>query len=333
MATFKEIRGQLIKKYTTNPTNPLEGQMWYNNTTGTLKVYRNIGGVWASGTSASNSPKTFAGGDGPVTAAWVAGGGGSPGDANATTEEYDGSSWTGGGAYPTATYGLAGVGPQTAALAFGGNSGSITAAASEYNGTAWSSPTSMPAARNYVCRAGTQTAALAFGGSNPAPTSQPETFEYDGSTWAVGGAYPTGIEYSVGTGTQTAALAATGYHQPGAPDIPNATNEYNGTAWTAGNVVNTARFNTQGFGIQTDAVMAGGNDASPPGASTATETYDGTDWSTSTATLGTARNGATAMGHNGGGTTAGWLVGGEPTKLATEEYTNPTISIQTVTTS
>ena len=49
MATFKEIRGQLIKKYTTNPTNPLEGQMWYNNTTGTLKVYLMGAGAWASG--------------------------------------------------------------------------------------------------------------------------------------------------------------------------------------------------------------------------------------------------------------------------------------------
>ena len=48
MATFKQIRGQLIKKYTTNPTNPLAGQMWYNNTTGTLKVYTMGVAAWAS---------------------------------------------------------------------------------------------------------------------------------------------------------------------------------------------------------------------------------------------------------------------------------------------
>ena len=30
MSTFKEIRGFTIKKYTTNPTNPLIGEIWYN---------------------------------------------------------------------------------------------------------------------------------------------------------------------------------------------------------------------------------------------------------------------------------------------------------------
>ena len=48
MATFKQIRGQTIKKYTTNPTNPLEGQMLYNNTTGTLKG-RIVSEAWSAG--------------------------------------------------------------------------------------------------------------------------------------------------------------------------------------------------------------------------------------------------------------------------------------------
>ena len=47
MSTFKEIRGQLIRKYTNDPQNPLEGQMWYNNTTGTLKGYTNRSGSMA----------------------------------------------------------------------------------------------------------------------------------------------------------------------------------------------------------------------------------------------------------------------------------------------
>jgi len=330
MATYKEIVGKKVQFLSSDPPASVgEGQIWYNSTSNTFKSSVATA-AWASGTACTNNPRNGAAGDGPVTAGWVAGGGSSPGDANATTEEYDGSSWTAGGAYPTATYGLGGVGPQTAALAFGGNSGSITAAASEYNGTAWSSPTSMPAARNYVCRAGTQAAALAFGGYLTA--SHTETFEYDGSTWATGGAYPVGIEYAAGTGTQTAALAATGYHQPGGTTVPDASNEYNGTAWTAGNAVNTARFNVQGFGIQTDAVIAGGNAPSVPGSTTATETYDGTNWSTSPATLGTARNGAMAMGHNGGSTSTGWLVGGEPTQKATEEYT-VAAAVKTITTS
>ena len=59
MSTFKEIRGQTIKKYTTDPANPLEGQMWYNNTTGTLKVYKSLGATWASATAYSTGRTTF----------------------------------------------------------------------------------------------------------------------------------------------------------------------------------------------------------------------------------------------------------------------------------
>ena len=37
MSTFKEIQGQNIKSYTTNPSDPKEGEMWYNQTTLSLK--------------------------------------------------------------------------------------------------------------------------------------------------------------------------------------------------------------------------------------------------------------------------------------------------------
>jgi len=39
MATYKEIKGFTVKSLATDPANPLEGQMWYNSTSGTLKVY------------------------------------------------------------------------------------------------------------------------------------------------------------------------------------------------------------------------------------------------------------------------------------------------------
>jgi hypothetical protein len=42
------------------------------------------------------------------------------GSITAATEEYDGSSWSGGVSLNTARYGGAGAGTQTAALAFGG---------------------------------------------------------------------------------------------------------------------------------------------------------------------------------------------------------------------
>jgi len=47
MSTFKEIQGRNIRSYTTNPDNPLEGQMWYNQTEQKLKGV-SAGGAWSS---------------------------------------------------------------------------------------------------------------------------------------------------------------------------------------------------------------------------------------------------------------------------------------------
>ena len=43
MTTFKEIRGTAIQSVSSDPTNPEEGQIWYNNTIGVLKGYKSIG--------------------------------------------------------------------------------------------------------------------------------------------------------------------------------------------------------------------------------------------------------------------------------------------------
>ena len=48
MTTFKEIQGRNIRSYTTNPDNPLEGQMWYNQTDLALKGVVAVG-AWSSG--------------------------------------------------------------------------------------------------------------------------------------------------------------------------------------------------------------------------------------------------------------------------------------------
>ena len=39
MSTFKEIRGTLIKSVSSDPANPEVGEIWYNNTIGSLKGY------------------------------------------------------------------------------------------------------------------------------------------------------------------------------------------------------------------------------------------------------------------------------------------------------
>jgi len=47
MATYKEISGFQIKSLATDPANPLEGEMWFNSTSGTLKVYTKRSGSLA----------------------------------------------------------------------------------------------------------------------------------------------------------------------------------------------------------------------------------------------------------------------------------------------
>ena len=48
MSTFKEIRGTLIKSVSSDPANPELGEIWYNNTIGSLKAYQTINAAWAS---------------------------------------------------------------------------------------------------------------------------------------------------------------------------------------------------------------------------------------------------------------------------------------------
>ena len=51
MTTYKEIKGQLIRQVSSDPSNPLEGQIWYNTTIGVLKSFKNIGDAFSSDTS------------------------------------------------------------------------------------------------------------------------------------------------------------------------------------------------------------------------------------------------------------------------------------------
>ena len=121
MATFKEIRGQLIKKYTTNPADPLEGQMWYNNTTGTLKGVV-VTEAWSSGNPTINEQKQSYG-TGIQTAALLwAGRGQPPNPVLAVTEEYNGAGWSAGGTQTAARASGGGAGTQTASLMIGGTS-------------------------------------------------------------------------------------------------------------------------------------------------------------------------------------------------------------------
>ena len=90
MAEYKEIHGTKIRNYTTNPDNPLTGEVWYNDTDNVLKFQyptTTTIGSWRSGV-AVNSGRGQMRSAGTYTAAltW----GGEPGF-SALTEKWHGS--------------------------------------------------------------------------------------------------------------------------------------------------------------------------------------------------------------------------------------------------
>jgi hypothetical protein len=138
------------------------------------------GTSWFTSPASLNTARRGLGSAGTQTAAL--GFGGQPGAGETTiTEEYDGTSWTAGGALNTARFYLAGAGTQTAALGSGG--GPPTTAATElYDGTSWvSNPTGLNTARTKLAGAGTQASALAFGGDTPPVTAATEEWLGAGS--------------------------------------------------------------------------------------------------------------------------------------------------------
>ena len=313
MATFKEIRGQLIRKYTTNPTDPLEGQMWYNNTTGTLKGVT-VTSAWSSGAPLSTARFATAGA-GIQTAALVAGGYSTA--VVGITEEYDGSGWSAGGDLNQARYYIGGAGTQTAAIAMSGRNppaGWSLTNTEDYNGASWTNTTASPTALNQVTTTGTQTATLLWGGVNaPSSPNVSTTYEFDGSTWTSGGALPGVLKVAGAFGTQTAAMSA------GNED--GSTLYYNGASWSDQSATipysGADYWNYAGTsGTQTAGVIAGGG----PTAVTTTAIWDGSAWAANPA-LATAR----LTGPMGpiGTSTAGIVAGGEVSPgvtAATEEF-------------
>ena len=140
---------------------------------------------WTTINSMVGTARTSYLGTGTTSAFWCTGGYTPPTTYHAETEQYDGTSWTAGGAPNTARGFGGGSGPATAALQFGGSStnpsGDVTynwAKTESYDGTTWTELSSeMSIARGQGFQLGvTNTAALVAGGVNP--YSNPAVEEY-----------------------------------------------------------------------------------------------------------------------------------------------------------
>lgn len=335
MSTYKEIKGRLIKTVTSDPTYATAGEMWYNKTIGVLKARTFVAATWTSGGALPNPRFDVTGAKQQVRTAALAIGGYSPatpGVGSPNTFEYNGSAWSGGGNLNTGRVNVATAGTQTAAVGSGGDnySPSQQSATEHYNGSSWSNATSAPFSANRRSAAGTQTAAIYVGGFTAGPTGNTTTQadEYNGSSWTTVTAYPQSAQQIAGAGTQTAAIFIGGAQKPapGSSTVRiNNTVEYDGTNWTAGGNYPTNVSNIGTGGTQTDLLGFAGQETptgSPPiSYSKVTKSYDGSAWTSLSATLTT--NGS--QGDGSGSTTSGdsLIYGGydgSATQKTTEEW-------------
>jgi len=327
MATYKGIQGYSVQTLASDPspTASVEGQLWYNSTGGVFKIAVGGAAAWASGNDMNTHRYRTDGGFGTTTAGTVVAGYSapvSPGNL-ANVEEYDGSTWTEVNNIPTATADPSNTGTQTAGLTAISLGVPAIGTTAEYDGTSWAAGgTRLYAVRNRAKLFGTQTAAVTLGGGGPSGYVTTVN-EYNGTSWTAANAYPVAVGNGGCSGTQAAGFAFGGY--PG--DLVESYT-YDGTNWTEANDLNTGR-NECGFSIA--GTQAASQVVAGEPANNVTETFDGTSWSTSPATLTTARSQGASIGTAASGVYAGG--GSAPTQLATEEWADPVYSVKTVTTS
>ena len=331
MATYKGIQGYSVQTLASDPspTASVEGQLWYNSTSGTFKIAQTLGGAWAAGGDLNLARSEFGGGrQGTLTAGIVFGGDAPPSTSPPgylkLTETYDGTSWSEVNDMNAAKASPGSFGIQTAAMAMGGNDPNTS---EEYDGSSWSEVNDINTWRTNPGGSGTVAAAVIAGG-NPAP-GRVKTETWNGTTWTEVNPLNVGRSEAGFAGTvSTAAMVSGG--NPGYKDI---TEQWNGTTWSEVNNLTAPRGQFKGsFGSQTAAIVAGGITASPNVYSALTEIWDGSSWS-ETGDIGSP----TRLGAGGGSSSSGFCAGGRSDAAAytnaTDEWADPVYAIKTVTTS
>jgi len=322
MSTYYGIFGGRVNYVSSDPSNPITGQVWYNYTSAALKVRAvSTVGTVASGGNV-NSARAHLSGAGTQTAAFIAGGdqpGGS--GTQSITELYNGTSWTSNPTgLGTGKRFVVGTGTQTAGMAATGyNGSSYTATVETFNGTSWSPSPNMNNARSVGGMAGPNTATLYYGGE-PGTTSLSE--KYNGTSWTSTPQLNTGRYYMGGmggAGSNTAALAYGGSTPPSTQ-----TELWNGTSWTNNPTgLNTGGQQISGGGTQTSLVALGGD-----GRGSNIEIWNGTTWTSNPNSLSTGRRAAatSGFGNSSDSMTATGYNPSPSVTSATEEYTGPGVA-------
>ena len=240
MADYKTIHGTSIQNFSADPDNPIEGQIWYDETAATIQYQipnKNAAGIWRTG---NTSPYTALGmgGAGSQTAALIFGGEGPPGTEVNTAVSYNGTTFSGVNSMNEQRQISQNFGTSTSAIAASGelNRGppGVLGYTESWDGSAWTETGNLSTAREGVGAAGTtNSGALAAGGTPASPQSGlTATEEYTGigvdiGAWSSGGNLNTARSYLAGMGTQTAAFGIGG----AVPPTTNIVEQYDGSSW------------------------------------------------------------------------------------------------------
>jgi len=287
------------------------------------------GATWASGGNL-NTGRFQSGrvGAGTQTAGLLSGGDVPP--ASATSEYYDGSSWSEQADLNTARGSHAQGGIQTSSLVTGGST--ELASTEEWNGSAWTEVNDLNTGRRQLGMStnGNAEGAIAFAGYAP-PTGGPIGYtgraeEWNGSSWTETADLNTPRSSLTGTdASSTAALAIGGYRGPPTADRTKFVEEWNGSAWTEIADINNERMDLGCGGSYTDCVIFGGIDGPTAASPSNTEHWDGSSW-TEIAELSTGRYGIAGTGSTPAALAMGGTTG--TTVTSTEEFTVPSVFSQ-----
>ena len=280
MASYKEIHGTKIEAVAEDPSNPVEGQVWYNTTSNVVKgSIRTAAGSWAT-TSALNTARFYGSGAGTVNSAIMVSGETPSGD-TPNVETWNGSSWTEIANISDAKRGGASAGADnTAVIEFGGYTPSPAGnvATCEYwNGSSWTEVADLNTARRYLAGSGEYPSALAYGGYISSGVANTES--WNGSAWTEVNDLNNARNNMGSCGTDNTNALLSGSN----------TESWNGSTWTEIADLNAAR-GAQGAGNTSNAIFFGG-----PPTSALTEEWDGSSW-TEVGDLNTGREGLAGDG-------------------------------------
>jgi len=266
MATYREIKGIQIEVLSSDPSNPVEGQVWYNSTSNVVKgSIRSTAGAWSSGGNLNTARSSCGGSPAGTQNAALASGGQVP-PAGAITELYNGSAWTEVADLNTARYDVGSAGTSTSNLVFGGEP-PITGKTESWNGSSWTEVADLNETKQQVSGTGaSNTSALAIGGYAPAGAKN-STEVWNGSSWTEVNNLNSAGRAIKGIGTQTSALAVgrDGNSPKGIVE------QWDGTSWTEVADLNTSRASGATSGSTAAGLYFAG---SVPPSTTATEEWN-----------------------------------------------------------